>query len=113
MPGVEIPAAHQLIGGEWTPARHKGELDVIDPATHEVVQTVAKAERADIDDAVSAARRAFPRWAATNPSERGALLRVGIEVIGRDLPDLGRVALQRPPVVPGGTEAEPSQCLCV
>ena len=30
MPGVQIPAAHQLIGGEWTPARHKGELDVID-----------------------------------------------------------------------------------
>jgi aldehyde dehydrogenase (NAD+) len=88
MPGVEIPAAQQLIDGEWTPARDKGELDVIDPATHEVFQTVARAGRADIDDAVSAARRSFPAWAATNPSERGALLGRWAELIMEQVEDL-------------------------
>ena len=88
MPGVEIPAAQQLIDGEWTPARDKGELDVIDPSTHEVFQTVARAEPGDVDDAVSAARRAFPAWAATNPSERGALLGRWAELIMEHVEDL-------------------------
>ena len=81
MPGVEFPAAQQLIDGEWIPARNKGELEVVDPATREVFQSVARSEPGDIDDAVAAARRAFPGWAATNPSERGALLRRWAQLI--------------------------------
>ncbi|MEO6886155.1 MAG: aldehyde dehydrogenase family protein, partial [Jatrophihabitantaceae bacterium] len=78
---LEIPAARQLIDGEWTAARNKGELPVIDPATQTVIQPVALAEAADVDDAVAAARRAFPAWAATNPSERGVLLRRWADLI--------------------------------
>jgi len=63
------------------PARDKGELEVVDPATRDAIQTVARAGADDIDDAVAAARRAFPGWAATNPSERGALLRRWADLI--------------------------------
>ncbi|HZE48670.1 MAG TPA: aldehyde dehydrogenase family protein [Jatrophihabitantaceae bacterium] len=81
MPSLQPPPAQQLIGGEWMPARDKGELEVVDPATRDAIQTVARAGADDIDDAVAAARRAFPGWAATNPSERGALLRRWADLI--------------------------------
>ena len=81
MPSLQPPPAQQLIGGEWMPARDKGELEVVDPATRDPIQTVARAGADDIDDAVAAARRAFPGWAATNPSERGALLRRWADLI--------------------------------
>jgi len=81
VPSLQPPPAQQLIDGEWVPARDKGELEVVDPATREPIQTVARAGAADIDDAIAAARRAFPAWAATNPSERGALLRRWADLI--------------------------------
>jgi len=81
VPSLQPPPAQQLIDGEWVPARDKGELEVVDPATREPIQTVARAGADDIDDAIAAARRAFPAWAATNPSERGALLRRWADLI--------------------------------
>jgi aldehyde dehydrogenase (NAD+)/betaine-aldehyde dehydrogenase len=75
MADLVIPPARHLIDGEWVPALEKGELPVIDPALGYPFHSVARAGRQDIDDAVAAARRAFPGWAATSPSERGAVLR--------------------------------------
>jgi aldehyde dehydrogenase (NAD+) len=91
MPELEVPAASLLVDGEWTPARNKGELAVVDPATHEPIQSVALAEAQDVDDAVAAARRAFPAWAATNPSERGALLHRWAELIMAHVEDLAAI----------------------
>jgi aldehyde dehydrogenase (NAD+) len=91
MPALEVPAASLLVDGEWTPARNKGELAVVDPATHEPIQSVALAEAQDVDDAVAAARRAFPAWAATNPSERGALLHRWAELIMAHVEDLAAI----------------------
>lgn len=88
---LHYPAGSQLIDGEWVPARAKAELDVIDPATREPFTTVARAEPGDIDDAVAAARRAFPGWAATNPSERGALLRRWADLIMAAVDDLAAI----------------------
>src|ERR1700760_3824988 len=81
-------AGAQLIDGDWVPARAKAELDVVDPATREPFTSVARAEAADVDDAVAAARRACPGWPAPNPSDRGALLRRGAELIREDLESL-------------------------
>jgi aldehyde dehydrogenase (NAD+) len=82
---LHYPASSQLIDGAWVPARDKGELEVVDPATREPFTTVARARAEDVADAVAAARRAFPAWAATNPSERGALLRRWAELIMAEL----------------------------
>lgn len=90
MAELVIPPAQQLIDGAWTTARDKGELPVTDPATGETIQTVALAGRSDVDDAVAAARRAFPGWAATSPSERGALLRRWADLIMQHVEELAR-----------------------
>ncbi|MFJ8491795.1 aldehyde dehydrogenase family protein [Streptomyces sp. NPDC094038] len=51
------------------------ELDVLDPATEEVIATVPGALEADVDTAVRRAARAQERWAALAPGERARLLR--------------------------------------
>ncbi len=61
---------------------------MFDPATHEVLQTVARGGADDVDDAVRAARRAAPGWAATDPTERGRLLRRWADLVLADVEEL-------------------------
>ena len=63
-----------LIGGEQRAASASKELDVVNPATEEVVDTVPAGSAEDVDRAVQAARRAFPDWAKTDVEARAAIL---------------------------------------
>ncbi|MGP4022846.1 aldehyde dehydrogenase family protein [Actinomadura sp. 3N407] len=87
---LDIPAARQLVDGAWVPARDQGELPVLDPANSKVIQRIARGGQADVDDAVAAARRAFPGWAATSPAERGALLGRWAALVMERVEDLAR-----------------------
>src|SRR3954453_8173356 len=51
-----------------------GTLDVINPATRRLLATAPRADRAQLDEAVAAAKAAFPGWSATPLRERGVLL---------------------------------------
>jgi acyl-CoA reductase-like NAD-dependent aldehyde dehydrogenase len=51
-----------------------GTLDVINPATGKVLTAAPRADRAQLDQAVAAAKAAFPQWSATPLKKRGALL---------------------------------------
>ncbi|MBX6389398.1 MAG: aldehyde dehydrogenase [Frankia sp.] len=64
----------QLIGGEWVPAASGETIDVINPATGEVLAAVPRGGKADVDAAVEAAQRAFPAWRDTSATARGALV---------------------------------------
>jgi aldehyde dehydrogenase (NAD+) len=48
-----------LIDGKWVDAVSGKTLPVVDPRTEEVVLHVAEGDKADVDKAVAAARRAF------------------------------------------------------
>jgi acyl-CoA reductase-like NAD-dependent aldehyde dehydrogenase len=50
------------------------EVEVINPATGKVFAAAARADEAVLNDAVAAAQRAFPAWAATPLSERAATM---------------------------------------
>jgi succinate-semialdehyde dehydrogenase/glutarate-semialdehyde dehydrogenase len=63
------------IGGKWQPASDGQTIEVRDPATEEVIATVASAAEDDGLAAVAAAHEALPEWAATPPRERGEVLR--------------------------------------
>jgi aldehyde dehydrogenase (NAD+) len=64
-----------LINNEWRDASGGKTMDVINPATEEVVTSVASAERSDVDEAVNAARAAFAGpWAKMSARERGRLI---------------------------------------
>jgi len=49
-------------------------LDVIDPASGKVFQTCARADETQLEQAIAAAKRAFPRWAALDHAQRSAYL---------------------------------------
>src|SRR5882762_6142256 len=49
-------------------------LNVVNPATEEVVAAAPRADRAQLDQAIAAAKAAFPRWSETPVRDRGALL---------------------------------------
>ncbi len=65
-----------FINNEWRPAQSGDVMDVINPATEEVIAQVASAGTADLDATVSAARAALDGpWARLSARERGRLVR--------------------------------------
>jgi malonate-semialdehyde dehydrogenase (acetylating) / methylmalonate-semialdehyde dehydrogenase len=63
------------IGGAWTaPTAATGELDVINPASAEVLARVPLSGAADLDAAVTAARAALPEWRAVSTIARARKL---------------------------------------
>ncbi|MFJ6653296.1 aldehyde dehydrogenase family protein [Microbacterium sp. NPDC091313] len=64
----------QFIDGRWVPSHGGGVIPVHSARTGEVWAQVSAGTSADVDAAVSAAHRAFPAWAATDPAERARLI---------------------------------------
>ena len=64
-----------LINNEWVPSSSGRTMDVINPATEDVIGTVASADSSDVDRAVRAARAAFEGpWGQMSARERGRLV---------------------------------------
>jgi succinate-semialdehyde dehydrogenase/glutarate-semialdehyde dehydrogenase len=70
-----------FIGGNWVAAESGRTLDVFDPATGEVLKTIADAGPTDGIRALDAAVAAAPEWAATAPRVRGELLRGAFDLL--------------------------------
>jgi phenylacetaldehyde dehydrogenase len=69
-----------LIDGKWIPAASEQTFEVKNPATGATIGHAAEADKADIDAAVRAARRALESgpWATMTASERGRMVwRIG------------------------------------
>lgn len=80
---------NMLIGGKLVAGSAK--LDVLNPATEEVIASVPDATQADLDAAVAAARKAFPGWAATPIAERKVKLNALGDAIFANLDDFARL----------------------
>jgi aldehyde dehydrogenase (NAD+) len=63
------------VGGAWADSSAPQTIDVVNPATEEIIDRVPAGTAADVDRAVAAARRALPGWESTPPAERAAHLR--------------------------------------
>ena len=70
-----------LIGGSWRPAASGKTLDVQDPATGDVIKTVADGGVVDGAAALDAAVAAGPGWARTPPRQRGEVLRRAFDLL--------------------------------
>jgi len=64
-----------LIGGKRVLASDGGTIDVLNPATGQVITKVPAATAEDIETAYQAASAAFPTWSRAHPLERGKALR--------------------------------------
>ncbi|GAA0977112.1 aldehyde dehydrogenase family protein [Acrocarpospora macrocephala] len=65
---------HLYVNGSWTPSTSGEVVDVINPATEEVIDQVPAGTPSDVAAAVDAAHAAFIPWSATSPADRGKLL---------------------------------------
>jgi len=64
-----------FINGEWRDAAGRKTIEVVNPATEEVIADVASAEQADVDAAAAAARAAFDGpWSKLSARERGRIV---------------------------------------
>ncbi len=63
------------IDGTWRPAADGARTPVLDPATEQVLTTVAMATPGDVDDALAAAAAGFRVWRATGAWQRSDVLR--------------------------------------
>ncbi len=69
------------INGEWREGSAGERFEVVDPATGEVIATVADATVEDAQAAVDAAADAAADWAARSPRVRGEVLRKAFELM--------------------------------
>jgi aldehyde dehydrogenase (NAD+) len=76
MSATTVEQKQLLINNEWRPSASGKTMDVINPATEEVIAAVATADRDDVDAAVAAARAALAGpWGQISARERGRLVR--------------------------------------
>ena len=71
---VAVTQYKNFVGGEWAGAAEGGTMEVLNPATDEVIAEVPRGTQADVDRAVEAAKKALPEWRETTPGERADLL---------------------------------------
>ncbi|MCK6456892.1 MAG: aldehyde dehydrogenase family protein [Phycisphaerae bacterium] len=91
---VTIGPTKLLINNEWVSAASGKTFDTINPATGEVITSLAEADRADVDKAVKAARAAFEptsKWRKMSGTRRGALLHKLADLIEQNAEGLARL----------------------
>ncbi len=79
-----------FINGEWRSGRGAA-IRSFDPSTGEQIFEAAAAARADVQEAVNAARGAFKGWALTPHEERVRIMRRYKDIIERDAEELARL----------------------
>jgi aldehyde dehydrogenase (NAD+) len=107
-PGSLIEDNRMLIGGRWVPAASGEMIEVINPATQEVLARVPKGGKDDVDAAVEAATAAFATWREIHPAVRGRMLSRWADLCEEYAQDLERLENQeigRPSFLPSPSPA--------
>jgi succinate-semialdehyde dehydrogenase/glutarate-semialdehyde dehydrogenase len=63
------------IGGQWIDASDRETIDVVNPATGDIIGSVPRLSATDVESAIQAANKALPAWRETSAKERAKLLR--------------------------------------
>src|SRR5277367_1845843 len=81
-----------LIDGQWVDAASGKKFETHNPATGELLATVAEGDAEDINRAVAAARRAFEGpWSKVKPFERQALLLKLADLVEKNFEELSQL----------------------
>ena len=62
------------INGSWVHPKEQKDIEVINPATEKACAVISLGSKADVNDAVSAAKKAFKTWGYSTKEERISLL---------------------------------------
>src|SRR5437899_5270350 len=84
--------AHKaFIGGEWSDSASGETMEVINPATGEVIAEVPRCGAEDVDRAVEAAKQASPEWLDKTPKDRSELLHKLADVLEENAEELAQL----------------------
>lgn len=87
------PRLRNYINGEWVES--KGEVvDVVNPATCQTIARVSLSTEDELDEAVKAAKEAFPMWRTTPPLARTRYLFRLKELLEKNFEELSRIQTQ-------------------
>src|SRR5262249_9747218 len=89
-PSVQFRQTKMLVDGRWIDSVSGKTFPTLNPATGEVITQVAEGDKADVNLAVKAARRAFEEgpWRRMNGRERGRLLYKLADLIEKNFDEL-------------------------
>src|SRR6478736_779768 len=80
-----------FIGGEWAESVSGETMEVINPATGEVIAEVPRCNADDVDRAVGAAKQALPEWLDKTPKDRSELLHQLADVLEQNAEELAQL----------------------
>ncbi len=87
---VTVQQHKNFIAGEWVES-DGGTMEVLNPATGEVIAEVQRSTEADVDRAVAAAKAALPEWLDKTPKDRMELLLKLADVIDDNAEELTKL----------------------
>ena len=88
---IAVTKILQFIGNEFVEPASGAFLDVYDPAIGKVYAQAPDGDARDVENAVAAAKKAFPGWSQTSAAERSRVLLAIADAMERDLDDLAIV----------------------
>jgi len=80
-----------FIGGEFVDSASGETMEVIAPATGEVIASVPRCSAEDVDRAVAAAHEAWPAWSEKTPKDRSELLHRMADVMDEHAEELAQL----------------------
>ncbi|MBP6899959.1 MAG: aldehyde dehydrogenase [Burkholderiaceae bacterium] len=87
-----LPHHRLYIGGEWTEGAAGRRFEALNPYTGQAWASLARAEPADVAQAIAAAQQAFDRvWSRTNGYERARLMLKLADLLQADAQRMGRL----------------------
>src|SRR5438874_7371752 len=80
-----------FIRGAFAPPRSGAYLDDVNPSTEAVIASIPDSDGRDVDDAVQAAKGAFPAWSRTTAADRSKLLLTLADLIEKNFDELAEL----------------------
>jgi succinate-semialdehyde dehydrogenase / glutarate-semialdehyde dehydrogenase len=91
MDETKYPDTMLFIDGRWVPGHRGATLDVLNPASGEVIGNVAAAEREDLERALSAAEAGCSTWSRVSAFDRYRLMRRAAENFRHGMDEIARL----------------------
>ena len=77
--------------GKWVDAASGKTYQMVNPATEEVIAELPLGDKADVDKAVAAARKAYPVWSKKSQAERSQITMKLAALLRQEAGEIGRI----------------------
>jgi succinate-semialdehyde dehydrogenase/glutarate-semialdehyde dehydrogenase len=88
---ANYPDTVLFIDGKWDSAASGGSLPVVNPSTGERIGSLARAEKVDLDRALTAVEKGFHIWRNTSAFERAAIMRRAAKLLRERIEAIAQV----------------------